>query len=255
MLSSLLPPSVREAVYRRKFLDDHGPDLFLGSFEDFAAAAASAPRYAAQRRRPPSAPLSIPQVLVSDYPSIFWLGKALGDGMRSVFDLGGRVGVKYYAFRRMLDYPADLRWTVCEDEDMVRQGQELAVQRDVAGQLGFTASVQAANGHDVLYASGSLAYMPARISEIVGALAAKPKRIILNATAVHPDRTLYTLQNTGFAVAPCRIQHHDELLAELALAGYQRRDGWRNEGKQIRIPFVHGGEKPYYAGCCFDLYT
>ena len=254
MLSSLLPFSVREAVYRRKFLDNREESLFLGSFEDFTAAAAGAPRYAQCRKPQTAAPLSIPQVHFSDYPSVFWLNKALSEGMRTVFDLGGHVGIKYYAFRRMLGYPEDLRWTVCEGAEMVRQGQELAVQREVAGQLSFTTNLQAASGHDVLYASGSLAYLPARISEIIAALPAKPRRILLNTTAVHPDRTLYTLQSTGFAVSPYRIQHHDELLAELAAAGYQRRDGWRNEGKAIQVPFVDGGEKPYYAGCCFDLF-
>jgi putative methyltransferase (TIGR04325 family) len=77
---------------------------------------------------------------------------------------------------------------------------------------------------------------------------------VLNTTAVHPERTLYTLNSIGFAVCPYRIQHHDQLLAELAASGYKRRDAWRNEGKPIEVPFVDGGDKPYYAGCCFDLH-
>jgi hypothetical protein len=32
MLSSLLPPSVREAAYRRKFLENREENLFMGSF-------------------------------------------------------------------------------------------------------------------------------------------------------------------------------------------------------------------------------
>ena len=35
MLSSLLPPSVREAAYRRKFLENREENLFMGSFESF----------------------------------------------------------------------------------------------------------------------------------------------------------------------------------------------------------------------------
>ncbi|HEY2256985.1 MAG TPA: methyltransferase, TIGR04325 family [Variovorax sp.] len=254
MLLSLLPFSVRVAAYRRRFVDNRGENLFLGSFETFKAAAAGVARYAAQRAPEDPPLLDIPQVNFSDYPSVFWLGRAFGEGMRSVFELGGQVGVKFYAFRRMLSYPADLRWTVCESPDMVRQGREMAEQRQVSGQLNFTTQLEPAGGHDVLYASGSLPYLPARISEILAALPSKPKRIILNSTAVHPDRTLYTLHSTGSAVAPYRIQHHDELLAELTTAGYRRRDGWRNEGRPIQVPFVDGGEKPYYAGYCFDLF-
>ena len=80
----------------------------------------------------------------------------------------------------------------------------------------------------------------------------KPRRVILNVTAVHPERTLYTLNSIGFAVCPYRIQHYDQLLGELIEAGYKRRDAWRNEGKPIEVPFVDGGDKAYYAGCCFD---
>jgi hypothetical protein len=43
MLSSLLPPSVREAAYRRKFLDNREENLFMGSFDSFAAAEGGAP--------------------------------------------------------------------------------------------------------------------------------------------------------------------------------------------------------------------
>jgi putative methyltransferase (TIGR04325 family) len=90
---------------------------------------------------------------------------------------------------------------------------------------------------------------------ILAALAVKPRRIVMNTTAVHPERTIYTLNSIGVAVCPYRIQHHDELLADLARSGYRKRDVWRNEGKPIEVPFVDGGDKPYYAGCCFDLIT
>jgi putative methyltransferase (TIGR04325 family) len=255
MLSSLLPPSVREAAYRRKFLENREENLFMGSFESFAAAEAGAPpTKAVGYDNAPADAFYSHQVAPYDYPGLFWIGRALEDGMRSIFDLGGHVGIKYYAFRRMLDYPADLRWTVCDVPTVVRTGRELAVQREATAQLSFSTDFRDASGYDVLYASGSLQYLPQRISEIIAALPAKPRRIVLNTTAVHPERTLYTLNSIGFAVCPYRIQHHDQLLAELAASGYKRRDAWRNEGKPIEVPFVEGGDKAYYAGCCFDLH-
>ncbi|RZL89748.1 MAG: methyltransferase, TIGR04325 family [Variovorax sp.] len=255
MLSSLLPLSVREAAYRRKFLENREENLFMGSFESFEAAEAGAPPSKAigYDNAEAAKTLYSHQVYFYDYPGLFWLGRSLDDGMRSVFDLGGHVGIKYYAFRRMLDYPADLRWTVCDVPGVVKTGQELAVQREATSQLSFTTEVADASGCDVLYASGSLQYLPKRISEIIAALPTRPRRIVLNTTAVHPEHTLYTLNSIGFAVCPYRIQHHDELLAELTGAGYKRRDAWRNEGKPIEVPFVEGGDKAYYAGCCFDL--
>jgi len=250
---SLLPFSMREAAYKRRFLVNRDQNLFLGSFQTFSEAAAVVAPLAAEHA-PEARQPSIPQVRFSDYPSMFWLGKAFEEGLRQVLEPGGEVGVKYYAFRRMLSYPDDLRWTVCDGEDMVAQGRALAALRQVEDQLAFSTDLHGDHECEVLYASGTLPYLQAPISELIAGLSAKPKLIILNSIAVHPERTLYTLHNTGSSIAPCRIQHHDELLAELTSAGYRRRDGWRNEGRPIELPFVEVGEKPYYAGYCFDLY-
>jgi putative methyltransferase (TIGR04325 family) len=256
MLSSLLPSSVREAAYRRKFLENREENLFMGSFESFAAAEAGAPpsKAVGYDNAEAAKTLYSHQLYFYDYPALFWLSRALDDGMRSVFDLGGHVGIKYYAFRRVLPFPTDLRWTVCDVPGVVKTGHDLAVQREATDQLGFTTDFHDAAGFDVLYASGSLQYLPLRISEIIAQLPVKPKRIVINTAAVHEERTLYTLNSIGFAVCPYRIQHHDELLAELAASGYKRRDAWRNEGKPIEVPFVEGGDKAFYAGCCFDLH-
>lgn len=254
MLSGLFPPAVREAAYRRRFLNNREENLFLGSYESFAAAEAGAPptKAVGYDNAEAAKTLYSHQIYFYDYPGLFWLGRSLDAGMRRVFDLGGHVGIKYYAFRRVLDYPADLRWTVCDVPGVVKTGQELAAQREATAQLGFTTDFRDASGCDVLYASGSLQYLPQTISQIIAELPDKPRRIVLNTTAVHPARTLYTLNSIGFAVCPYRIQHHDELLAELTAAGYKRRDAWRNEGKPIEVPFVKDGDQAYYAGCCFD---
>ena len=84
------------------------------------------------------------------------------------------------------------------------------------------------------------------------ALEVPPKRIILNTTAVHESRTLYTLNSIAYGVCPYRVQHHEEVFKEIRDAGYRRRDVWRNDSKPIRIPFVEGGDAAYYVGCCFD---
>ena len=96
------------------------------------------------------------------------------------------------------------------------------------------------------------AEMEARGNVILANLPVKPKRIILNTTTVHPDRSIFTVHSIGFAFVPYRIQKYDELISDLVESGYVRRDAWRNEGKLIRVPFIEGGDKAYYAGCCFD---
>lgn len=253
MFSGLI--SSRQSIYRRKFLENTDENLFMGSFDGFAAAEAAVPssKPVGYDHAATAKPLYSHQIYFYDYPALFWLAQSLAEGHTKVFDLGGHVGIKYYAFRRVLSYPDALRWTVCDVPAVVRTGRELAAERKVADKLDFTSEFGDGSGCDVLYASGSLQYLNVRIGNIVGGYAVKPKRIILNTTAVHPDKTLYTLNSIGFAVCPYRIQHHDELLAEIQKCGYKRRDSWRNEGKPITVPFVEGGDKPYYSGCCYDL--
>jgi putative methyltransferase (TIGR04325 family) len=243
-----------ESAYRRKFLDNQDENLFMGSFASFAEAEGDVPSSKLiGYDHVETTRLYSPQIYFYDYPGLFWLSRSIDAGLTRVFDLGGHVGIKYYAFRRVVNYPDNLHWTVCDVPGVVASGRELAQQREVTAQLDFTTDYHDASGFDVLYASGSLQYLPLRIDAILSGLAVKPKRVILNTTAVHPERTIYTLNSIGVAVCPYRIQHHDELMAELMRSGYKKRDSWRNEGKPIEVPFVDGGDKPYYAGCCFDL--
>jgi putative methyltransferase (TIGR04325 family) len=243
-----------ESAYRRKFLDNQDENLFMGSFASFAEAECGVPTTKlVGYDNPETTRLYSPQIYFYDYPGLFWLSRSIDAGLTRIFDLGGHVGIKYYAFRRVVNYPDNLHWTVCDVPSVVASGQALAMQREVSAQLDFTTDYRDASGVDVLYASGSLQYLPKRIDAILSELPVKPRRIILNTTAVHPERTIFTLNSIGVAVCPYRIEHHDELLAALTRSGYKKRDSWRNEGKPIEVPFVDGGDKPYYAGCCFDL--
>lgn len=61
-----------------------------------------------------------------DYPLLHWLSRLffeMPDGVRTgVFDLGGHVRIVYYAFRKCLDYPAQLRWTVHDVPNVIEAG-------------------------------------------------------------------------------------------------------------------------------------
>ncbi len=255
MLDTLLPLPVRKALYRRRFISNKDRNLFMGTFDSFDAAQAAAPPQLPVGYDDAQAAKTMysPQIQTYDYPAMFWVGRSLQEGMTSVFDLGGHVGIKYYAFKRLLQYPEALRWRVCDVPGVIRSGEELAIEKGVTSTLSFCTSYSEASGFDVLYASGSLQYLPMRVAQMLASLAAKPRRIILNTTAVHPEKTIYTLNSIGFAVCPYRIQRHDELMHELSHAGYRWRDRWSNDGKAIAVPFVKGGADPYYAGGCFDL--
>ncbi|AKJ32182.1 TIGR04325 family methyltransferase [Caldimonas brevitalea] len=250
-------PVVKQAgrrASRRRFERNRDANLFFGVFDSFEAAAASAPQ-----SRPvgydnsASADLYASNIFPSDYPAMFWLAKSFSEGLRSVFDLGGHVGIKYYAFRRTLSYPQALIWTVCDVPAVVARGRELALARAPEGALHFTDRYAEASGFDVLYASGSLQYLPLPLSQLLSDLPRLPRRLVINTTPIHATRSFFTLNSIGTAFCPYRVQAHDSFVDSLIALGYEKRGEWENTGKAMRIPFEPAYDVPHYSGFCFDL--
>src|ERR1019366_2187643 len=61
-------------------------------------------------------------ILHDDYPALFWVGVALKDA-RSVFEIGGHVGLAFYGFERYLTYPSSFHWTICDVPSVVAEGR------------------------------------------------------------------------------------------------------------------------------------
>ncbi|MCW7542120.1 methyltransferase, TIGR04325 family [Aquabacterium sp. A7-Y] len=246
--------SAGERAYLKRFVNNVDANLFHGVFDSFAAAAASAPS-----NRPVgydnegSANLAyLSRIYPTDYAALFWLSNSLAEGLRSVFDLGGHVGIKYYAFRRAIDYPCNFKWTVCDVPAVVARGRELASQRDPEHGLHFTDDYRQASGCDVLYASGSLQYLPLTLADLLATLPRRPRRLVVNLTPIHPSRSFYTLNSIGTAFCAYRVQSHDEFVDAVVARGYERRDEWENVGKALRLPFEDGYDVDSYSGFCFD---
>src|SRR5215204_4869460 len=93
MFSSLLPSSLREGTYRKKFIENNSENLFMGSFENFAAAQAGVPseKPVGYDNAEQAKGFYSHQIAPYDYPALFWIGRSLDEGLRSIFDLGGHV--------------------------------------------------------------------------------------------------------------------------------------------------------------------
>jgi len=136
-------PVTRPALLRwrrRQFFSEAGFASYFGVFNDFAQArdwlpanpefdhAALAAEYVNVRTK---------KVFAYDYPVMWWLERAFGDGATKVLDIGGSVGVHYYAYRRYLEMPRDLSWRVVEVPAIASIGREMASQAG-AGALSFS---------------------------------------------------------------------------------------------------------------------
>ncbi len=242
-------------AYDKQFETNTTANMFRGVFDSFAAAAASAPKSRPiGYDNPASASLYRRWMAVDphDYPAMFWLMRSLDEGMRSIFDWGGSIGMKYHAFAKHIPYPDSLVWTVCDVSAAVEQGRDLARQRQCEHRLHFTTEPTEMSTADVLYASGVLQYLPMTLAEMLGQLATKPRRLVINTTAIHPDRSYFTLNSIGTAFCPYRVQAIDPFCREVEATGYRLKDQWANIGKALELPMDPGFSLSRYMGFCFE---
>ena len=253
-------PGIRplfEAAYERRFARvTPSGNLYRGVFADFAQAGASAPStrplgydnqasaglYRDRTRR----------VYISDYPVMLWLGKLFDAGNASVFDLGGHIGIAYYAYQRYLRYPDALRWRVFDVASVTAAGAAWAREHDAQQRLTFTEQRADANGCDILLASGSLQYLDYTLCDLLDTLPQPPRHLIVNLLPVHMSEAYFTLQNMGTAYCPYRITAEREFVDALKARSYVQQDRWENPDRTCRIPFHPAHSLDRYFGFCFS---
>lgn len=250
-------PGVRiaaEPVYRRRFLRHRKGNAYWGAYADFAEAQAAIPSsMVAGYDVEAAAGLyadRLTRLEASDYPALFWLSRLLDRGQRRVVDLGGHVGLSYYAFGQHLEYPRDLTWQVHDVPAVMERGRALATERGVDRQLGFI-GVDGIDGCEVLMAKGALQYLDYSLAELVGGLREKPRYLLVNLTPMHPTRAFVTLQNIGIALCPYRVDALPAFLAGIGSLGYVIEARWDHPERALRVPFHPGLAIDRYHGFCF----
>jgi putative methyltransferase (TIGR04325 family) len=187
-----------------------------------------------------------------DYPSLFWIGDSLRSGARSVVDLGGGVGTKYLAFRKVLEFAQDVDWLVIDVPGAVAVGRLLASERGTPNVPRFSDQWQDADGVDILFVSGCLQYLPLTLAQMLATYTRPPGRIIVNTTPLHATRSYFTIDRVGPSYLPYRVQARDEFVTSVVSAGYRVVDQWLNFGKSLHVPFERGLDIEHYSGLCFD---
>ncbi len=249
-------PGVRqyqEQAYEQRFATDlYGS--FRGVYRTFDQARASAPKtkplgfdskqFAEEYRE------RMQRIYDYDYPVLFWLRDLLTPETR-LFDLGGHVGVQCYAYSKYLDFPAGLRWVVCEVPEIAQRGAELAREQG-RRELSFTSRFEDGDGCDVFLSAGAIHYIEApALAEIIGKYATKPRHLLLNKVPLYDGPPFVTLQNAGVSFVPQQVFNRGQLVSSIEQLGYRLVDQWNDRIHSCRIPFQPERSVEHYSGLYF----
>ncbi len=250
-----VPPieALRRRRYERAYFEA-GSGRFFGEFASYDAAKAYVPlnkdRYFHTANT--SDYESIAVLDYYDYPCLFWISDSLRSGAKSLVDLGGGVGTKYLAFRKVLEIAQDVDWLVVDVPDALAVGRQLASERGTPNVPGFADRWQEADGVDILFVSGCLQYLPLTLAQMLATCTRPPGRVIVNTTPLHTSRSYFTIDRVGPSYLPYRVQARDEFVTSVVSAGYHVVDQWLNCGKSLTVPFERGLDIEHYSGLCFD---
>ncbi len=267
------------AQYEQRFARNKAENLFRGVYPSFEAAAASAPKSRPMGYDNPDAALMyrdrLHTIYPSDWPVLFWLQQCFAQGSRRAFELGGHIGVSYYAYQTAMTYPQALRWVVSDVPAVMERGAAFARHKDALGKLSFEADFAQAAEADVFMALGVLQYLPETLGQRLRGLRRLPQHVIVNLTPLHmgearmdnavspqvsstspgglmrssrPVATYFTLQSIGTAFCPYRVDPLPSFVRELTELGYSVRQAWTNPDKACEIPFHPHHSLGHYHG-------
>lgn len=198
------------------------------------------------------------RIYPGDYPMVFWLERAFAGGARRVFDLGGHVGIAYYAYQRYTRFPDDLSWVVHDVPAVVAAGRELARTRDTQGRISFVDSAAAATEAaqaEVFFTSGCQQYLEQSLADRLRALPRLPGWVLVNLLPLHETRDFWTVQSIGKALCPYHIERRSTFMDSMKSLGYTVHDAWENAEKRCEIAFAPELTLDRYYGAAFRLGT
>lgn len=188
---------------------------------------------------------------ICDYAALLWLERAIDAGARRVFDLGGHIGLAYYAFGRYIELPDDIDWCVLDVPTVMEAGRAHAREHDTRHRLRFASTANDADGCDLLLCTGALQYLDYSLPELLGRLRRPPAHVIFNLSPMHPRQGYFTLQNLGIAICPYRVMGIPETIEQMQALGYRVHDRWDLPERHLRIPFARDHSVDRYYGFYF----
>jgi putative methyltransferase (TIGR04325 family) len=251
-------PLVRDQLKRRRIAGFLSPDGFatyygvFGSFEEARRFLPPSPEFDQLDTAQAYEHERMHRVFCYDYPVMHWLGEAFRAGARSVYDIGGSIGVHYFAYRRYLRYPAALTWEICETPRVVKAGREIARREEAPG-LSFTDALDPSRVRaDVWISAGALQYIEnGYLGELLAACPHPPAYVIVNKLPLYVGDDFVTTQNVGPRMfAPVHVYNRARFIRAAEAAGFGLADAWDVPERELRLPGHPERSFPRFSGLC-----
>ncbi len=248
-------PAVRAALirsYKRDFDAVRGSArIFYGIYQSFPEAIRDIPPGNPEGHDSEAVALRLAggdPVRPSDYPILFWLQKLLPD-CRLLFDLGGGVGISYFAYRGLLQFRAGMTWLIDELPAVAALGARSAgTQSDPA--LRYTSSIGELAHADILLASGSL-HLIEKPFDLLRSAAALPPHFLINKVPLVDRPAAVTLHNLGAAFCAYHLFNRTQFVDEVRSLGYELQHEWATPDLSARIPYFPQYRVTAYSGFYF----
>lgn len=253
-------PGIRHWNQQRKldfYLSPRGYGAHWGRFESFAEARAwlpASPEFQLETLADEYLEIRTQRVYTFDYPVMYWLRRAMEAGAARIFDIGGSVGVHYFAYRKYLpDYPPALEWHVSDLPLVTRRGRELAA-RENEPSLTFTDAMDASLiDHDVWLAAGVLEFIEdSPLDQLLAQARRRPQHVLLNKLPLHEGDDFVSTQNIGHGCfVPHRVYNRARYVAGIEALGYRLVDSWDVPERSFIIPGQPAASFDAYTGLYF----
>lgn len=232
--------AIRRERYRRRFESANGYAMSSGVFRTFEEAAASVRKSGGFNQASLASAYEerLDRVFPYDYPFLFWL-QQIFEGAKSIglLDIGGNVGVHYYAYSKFLRFPPRLSWRVSEVDEIAKAGRARAERVGAEG-LEFTTSFEDLDSRpaDIILSAGALQYIEQPLLwDVLACANSKPGHILLNKIPLYQGEDFVSLQNIGPGFSPLYVWNRREFVQRFERLGYRLVDGWRVMEREFTI--------------------
>ncbi|WP_218508530.1 methyltransferase, TIGR04325 family [Variovorax sp. dw_308] len=247
---------------RERFLSPEGMGSHFGVFESFGAAREwlpPSPEFDLDELAVEYVRVRMKKVYAYDYPVMWWLERAMRNGSTRILDIGGSVGVHYYAYRRHIAMPDDLAWHVVEVPSIAAIGESMAARKG-ARPLAFTTQLQAAlvaSRDDVWLAAGVIQYLDeGRPDRLLKSGTTRPTHLLLNKVPLYNGEDFVTAQNIGGgAFAPVQVYNRDNFIQDIEAMGYTLMDEWTVADRSMNLPGHADRSFPNFTGLYFVAFS